>query len=409
MNRETYTRNITETSVSIMQSAVQAVRTKNITRSAVRMYDGKHIGIAGSLGDVKGDALEKKATESLSLQIDYPFEPASGAPRKDRIECTVSDSQAMVEEVEGLMADLSARHPRFIFSNKINLTGNTIALANDIGLDCSYSATTLNVELVVKAKDSANLIDTFVPFEGPRYSREAVLRIAEMACDGFLRPAQIADGRHPVCFFAGDMSYQTKMLESLNGLLLGSGSSLFSGKIGQKLFSDRVSILQSRAEADGVYEPFFDFEGTVNPDDRYTLVADGVLVAGYTNRSYASRFDLPLTGMASGEYDEVPDLGYPSLVIQDSGKTASELLDGRPAILVFIASGGDFTPDGAYATPVQTSYLFDGESIIGKLPEIALSSHLYAMFGDDFIGVSSNDLLPDTASKVFVAEMGVSL
>jgi PmbA protein len=409
MKRETYTRNVTETSVSIMQSAVQAVRTKDITRSAVRVYDGKHIGIAGSLGEVKGDALEKRAAEALSLQIDYPFEPAAGGSRKDLVECTIGDPQAMVGEAEGLMAELSARHPRFIFSNKINLTGSTTTLANDAGLDYSYSATTMNVELVVKAKDSANLIDTFVPFESPRYSREAVLRIAEMACEGFLRPAEISDGRHPVCFFAGDMSYQTKMLESLNGLLLGSGSSLFSGKLAQKLFSDRVSILQSRAEADGVYQPFFDFEGTVNPNDRYTLVADGVLKAGYTNRSYASRFDLPLTGMASGEYDEVPDLGYPNLVIQDSGKTASELLDGRPAILVFIASGGDFTPDGAYATPVQTSYLFDGEAVIGRLPELALSSHLYAMFGDEFIGVSKNDVLPDTSSKLFISEMTVSL
>jgi PmbA protein len=77
----------------------------------------------------------------------------------------------------------------------------------------------------------------------------------------------------------------------------------------------------------------------------------------------------------------VPALGHAytgleKVVIDSTGKTMVELLDGQKGILVWIASGGDFTPAGHFATPAQRAYLFDGERLLGRLPEPNLSSHL---------------------------------
>jgi PmbA protein len=41
---------------------------------------------------------------------------------------------------------------------------------------------------------------------------------------------------------------------------------------------------------------------------------------------------------------------------------------------------------------VQLAYLFDGETLLGRLPELNVSSHLYDMFGQDLIGVSTDSL-----------------
>lgn len=60
------------------------------------------------------------------------------------------------------------------------------------------------------------------------------------------------------------------------------------------------------------------------------------------------------------------------------------------AILVVVSSGGDFTPDGSFAAPVQVSFLFDGERIIGKLPEFTMRSNVYKMLGEDYIGTFEN-------------------
>jgi PmbA protein len=408
MNKETYSQNVVETSVSVVQSAVQGVRTKNIAKSATRIYDGESIGIAGSLGVPDLDDQEKRAREALEHKIPYPFLPAEGSRREERIESTIEDPGGFVAEVETLMSELATRHKEFSFSNKVNNSTTTVQLKNDRGLDYSYTASITDISLVVKDKSSANMIDTFVGYEGPAYDREKVLRSAHDACEAFLNPVDLEEGVHPVCFFTDDVTYQTKLLESLNGLMYGSGGSLFSSKVGEKLFSERFTLRQSRRKQDGIYRSFFDFEGTINPEEQFTLIENGVLKAPYTNRNYAKKFDLPLTGSASGDYDSVPDLGVPQLVIESAGKTAAELLDGRPALLIYIASGGDFTPDGTYATPVQAGYVFDGKRFTGRAPEVSVSSHLYKMFGDDFIGISSDSILAVEPSRVFIANMKVS-
>jgi hypothetical protein len=65
MNKERYTQNVSETSLSLVRTAVQAVRTKNITRNAIRIYDGVSIGVAGTFGSPDIGDLERRAVEGL--------------------------------------------------------------------------------------------------------------------------------------------------------------------------------------------------------------------------------------------------------------------------------------------------------------------------------------------------------
>jgi PmbA protein len=78
------------------------------------------------------------------------------------------------------------------------------------------------------------------------------------------------------------------------------------------------------------------------------------------------------------------------LAFKTDAQDIAAALKGQPAIFAFMASGGDFTADGSYATPVQVAFLFDGKRIIGKLPEFAMRSHLDKMLGEDYIGTFDN-------------------
>ena len=86
-------------------------------------------------------------------------------------------------------------------------------------------------------------------------------------------------------------------------------------------------------------------------------------------------------------------------MVQDSGKTISEILDGRKAIFIYITAGGDFTPEGDFASPVQLAFYFDGQKLSGRLPQIQVSSNLYKMFGDDYLGVSTDTLFSHAKNK----------
>jgi len=81
------------------------------------------------------------------------------------------------------------------------------------------------------------------------------------------------------------------------------------------------------------------------------------------------------------------------------------MLNGKPGIYVVMAFGGDYTPEGDFATPIQLAYLHDGEKFIGRLPEMQVKSNIYDMFGKSYIGTSSDTLHPYTLSKSIVFDM----
>ena len=408
MKSEWFSSRLQETSLNVVQTEIDSVRKKDVLRTGVRVYQDGQIGVAGAIGGYDADELAQKAVDALALGIPYPYPPSADRVERVEPESDLPEGAALVSEMEAALVELRRAQPAFSFSNRITVATREVSLRNDCGLDLAYRGTQINVDLLVKDKASANILDAFVGFGGWRYDRGEFLRLANQVCDAYQNPVEIDEGTHPVLFLADDDAYLSKLIESLHGLLYATGGSLFSGKLGQQLFDERVTVVQTRNPADDVPGPFFDTEGTVNLGYRFDLIRDGVLRSPMTDKKHAARYDLPLTGSAGGEYDSVPTLGLTPIQIAPTGQTIAELVGGRPAVLVWIAMGGDFTPDGQFGTPVQLAFLYDGEKMVGRLPGLNLSSHLYKMLGEDLIGVSTDSLTPLTKMNLIGMRMQVS-
>jgi PmbA protein len=193
----------------------------------------------------------------------------------------------------------------------------------------------------------------------------------------------------------------------LNGKDYGTGASVLSGMLGRKVFHENFSLEQTLHPEDHEGS-FFDCEGAVNDGFRYTLVDNGILVSPYTDKKTAAMYDLPYTGSSWAAYDGVPQLSCFPLRAAPGKSTIRELLAGRPGILVMEAAGGDFTSDGNFATPVQLAFLFDGEKLTGKLPELLVSGSAFRMFGEDFIGVSSDNFPRFSRNHLLACEADVA-
>ena len=81
---------------------------------------------------------------------------------------------------------------------------------------------------------------------------------------------------------------------------------------------------------------------------------------------------------------------HPFTLDVESAGTLKEILNGRDAIWLCMASGGDITPAGDYATPVQTAYLYRDGKLVGKLPEFNVRGNIFDMLGKDYLGTSSD-------------------
>lgn len=408
MIREKYVSSIKELSVNVSRSRIDSIKRKAIEKTGLRIYDGGCIGYAGAIGRYDAAELEKSAINTLKNGISYPWEPAGSLELEEDLSPGAPNEDVLLGEFEKLLDTLRETQPDFIFSDKLKLIEQDIRLTNDNGLRLHFKDRYIDMELSFKEKTSINIIDGAIAFSGRTYGHEALLKDFNEVCNAYKNIVELPEGeRLPVVFTTQDKLPMLQLLQDLNGSNFGSSSSLMSGKTGQKLFNGCFTLYQTNDPAE-LPTAFFDAEGTVNRDYSYSLIESGVLVSPYTDKRTAARYGLPLTGSAWAEYDSVPTLGHPNLKIKESGKTAKELLGGEPAILVMIASGGDFTPAGDFATPVQLAFLFDGEKLIGRLPELNISSNVFDMFGNSFRGVSSDTINPLSFYRYLIMDMKVS-
>ncbi len=391
MIKEKYINNEKEITINIVQTEIKSIRKKDITKTGFRIYDNGYIGVAGAIGKADDAELEKRAIENLKLQIPYSYEPSSNHAEQVDYRKEILSDEEFVKELEELLSILRDEFPDFIFSNNISIQEMDTRIVNDKGLDLIHKDRFVSTEFVIKEKSSVNVFDAFAAFGDREYSREKILEIIRETLTSYKNQVKLpAEGKLPVVFMANDGLPLMKIIGELNGYKVGTGASLFKDYIGEKRFNDSFTLYQSAEEEDISGYAFFDAEGVVNKNYRYALIENGKIISPYTDKKTASQFNLPLTGSASAEYDKVPSLAARYFKVASSGKTLKELLNGQLAVAVLIASGGDFTAEGVFGTPVQLAFLTDGEKLIGRLPELTVSGEVYTMFGEDFIGRSED-------------------
>ena len=174
------------------------------------------------------------------------------------------------------------------------------------------------------------------------------------------------------------------------GDLYAAGASLLSGKLGEKVFSDKLTLKADMNLHTAPNGCFFDAEGCVAPDMRPSLVENGVLKGLLTTKKTAAAYGLPNLGTAAATYDGVPDMDLPGLYAEPTAKSLKELVPGK-AVLVVVAAGGDATPEGHFATPVQMAYLMENGELVGRLPDITISGDFFDLLGKDYVGTSHDD------------------
>ena len=70
-----------------------------------------------------------------------------------------------------------------------------------------------------------------------------------------------------------------------------------------------------------------------------------------------------------------------------------------------MASGGDTTPDGHFATPVQLAFLVENGVLVGRLPELNVSGDFFDMLGSGFVGAANSTVIG--TNTMCAAEMKV--
>jgi PmbA protein len=385
--KELYQQRVRETSLNVTRWEIDSIRRKDITKSGCRVFRDGLLGLAGTLGEAE-EVTWREAEANLADRVPYPYPLTQGAARSlDLREESKSPAQ-ITAEIADCLRICRERYPRLALSNKAMLIDIENHLTNDAGTALHFADRFTVLALLVKHVDSANIMDSVLEWIVRRFEPARFLGFADQMLATFETPAVLPATDKPLVVCSPDLVI-SKLQEELSGRKIGRQASLFTGKLGQDLFS-RTFSLDRDATADAFGEAFFDMEGTVLSGDKVALIEQGRVIRPYADKKNAAEYDFALTASAGGAYDDVPSLDSHHLSIRSSGKSLRELLAGELAIYVVMASGGDFTSEGQFATPVQVAMLTDGEQMLGRLPEFSLSGSLYDLFGQDFVGAAAD-------------------
>ena len=396
MIKELYQQTVREVSLNVSAGRVDSLRKKEITKSGCRVYENGFIGVAGCLGQPTADTWAA-AEAALARQVPAA-PPETGKERVREQGEALIPAEEFRAGCEELLAGLRAEFPDFVLSNKLQMTDVEMRLENDAGLRYIDRKRSYAMVLLVKQAGSPDMYDSQLLAVSRRFDREGWLAQARQVLTAHRTLLPMPEGERFLILDSamGDALGNFSILDkALSGREYLAGTSLFQGKLGQQLFDPRVTLSYDVAGTEWLArdDPFFDKEGTTLPGDRVNLIEHGVLRNLATNKKYAAQLGLASTGGAFGDYDSAPALAALPLILASTGETLEQLTAGRDCILPLIASGGDWTDAGDYATPVQCAYLYRDGKLVGRLPEFNLAVKLNDLFGKDFVGVSTDRLL----------------
>ena len=375
----------TEHSVTLNVTAgqIDSYRELERTTGTVRVYENGCIGVAGCLGEPDEEALTAQAKEALSFGIPYPCSLEGAAEITELHDREIIPAAELIPAMKDFLSRLGAQCPKMAFSNKIRLVHGRTEYRNSLGRHLLSSGGYLSIELLGQNRGSGNLFDMIFTWQGEHYDPEMILAEFKRQYDAFYTPADIGPGRLPVVAMPQDL-FGTA-LQHFIGDLYAAGASLLSGKLGEKVFSEKLTFCDDMNPDTSFETCFFDAEGCTAKDYRPVLVENGVLKVLVTTKKTALQYGLPNPGTAGAPYDGVPSIGLHGCFLAKTAETLKELVPGK-AVFAVVASGGDTTPDGHFATPVQLAFLLEDGKLAGRLPEISIGGNFFDLLGKDYIG-----------------------
>ena len=406
MKKEVLIYNSSAESLNIVGGKINSVRFNEETRNTVRVYDDGKIAVVGKLGDADFKEMYDEACKKLNGEgIPYAYLPSKKTVKSIARRKAYS-SEKLLKAGKSLMAKAAKECPGFLIGGKMEYAEYSGQYVNSEGSNLSYEGSAVSVGLQLKDKASSNIMDAFYGATFPLYGKtaaDAVVTDLKMLHDAFFTEKKpLKNGKYNVIVDSGDLL--NLLASSFIAENYVAGGSVLSGKLGQKIFNENLSVYVDRNPSTNYGCAFYDGEGTVMPDYRTPLILNGVMKNVLANKNTAKLYDLPQCGVSGSTYDGVPSIAVTGLYTKPSDVTLKELTKDEPAIYIAVSSGGDMTNDGIIGLPVMLAFLVENGKISARVSEFNATGSIFDILGKDFVAVSKDNLFTAEKSGMIVVK-----
>jgi PmbA protein len=357
---------------------------------AVRVIRKGRLGFAASSDEQALDKLAVNVLESAAYgdQASFSFPGARPAPAVRTFDQAVAGLPiARLVEIGREILDLVLPvEPDARCNIRVERSLVSASIRNHTGLDISFQNSPLALGLEIDRIEGDDVLILYDQF-GATLWEENYLEFARRLVEKLKQARRITSlkpGKMPVLFApAGTLALFYPLSQGLNGREVLKGASPLKGKTGEKLFDEKITLLDD-GTIDGMFaSSTYDDEGV--PRRCNTLVGQGVLKSFIYDLKTAAQAGVESTGNAARALFNPPAPSFTNLVIQPGESALKDILAGiDEGILVedLIGLGQGNTISGAFSNPLSLAFKIEKGEIVGRVKELSIAGNVYDLLKD---------------------------
>jgi PmbA protein len=397
-----------EFSTLVRLGQVETLKEAGSRAIGVRIFRGKRAASTYS-SDFSRDALDRMLQSALDLAKITSEDPYAGIPEPSQLGSLSGDLDLYHVDVYSLPSEKRIDYARRAEKAALDYdpriknseggsfdaaTGHKV-MANSHGFVGEYRRSYCSVAAVPIAQTDSGAMQRDYWFSvsrnlGHLESPEEVGKIAAQRTIRRLGARKVKTAHVPIVL---DPLVATSILghifEGVNGDSVYRGASFLAGKLGEKIASDNVNVVDDGTMAGGFGTSPFDGEGVPT---RCTVVIENGLLKSYLLNTYtAKKLGLETTANASRGLAGTPGIGPGNYFLQPGTKTPQQIIgeiqDGL-YVTEFLGHGANLVT-GDYSRGASGLWISGGE-LAFPVEEITVAGNLKEMFFN--IAEIANDL-----------------
>jgi PmbA protein len=259
-------------------------------------------------------------------------------------------------------------------------------IRNQKGLDVSFQTSPLTLSIKLDRMEENDVLIRYEQFGTNAWDKDYLAfarRLAEQ-----LKLARkltaIKPGRMPVLFSpAGAQALILPLGDALNGKEVYKGTSPIKDKIDDKLFDEKITLVDD-GTMDGCFgSTSYDDEGI--PHCSNVLVEKGVLKSFIYDLKTAALAGTQSTGNAARSLFTQPDVSFGNLILQPGQTPLKEIIASiDEGILVesLLGLGMGNIISGAFSNPLDLAFKIEKGEIVGRVKDLSIAGNVYDLLKD---------------------------
>lgn len=354
---------------------------------AVRVIKNGRLGFASSTDMGATERLMANVLESASYgdPIRMNFPAPQPAPQVTTWDQTVVDLpiSRLVEIGQEIIALLTGIDPDVLVDVELERGVRQLEIRNQTGTHISFRQSPLSIQFSLNRIKGDDVLIMFDMLGTTVWTDDYLSPVREMG--EMLRLATVGQtiksGRMPVLFApTGALVLALPLMMGVNGKNVYTGVSPLKGKVGQKLFDDKITLVDD-GTLDGCFNSApYDDEGV--PHRRTVLIQDGVLQGFLYDLKTAAQSGVESTGNGSRGLLSQPAPSPTNLLLAAGHTPLKDMIAGiDQGLLVHnvLGLGQGNIVSGAFSNPVALAFKIERGEIVGRVKDVSIAGNVYEL------------------------------